>query len=384
MDKVITQAYYKYADGLVSKSQIDDNAKVFQKEMDNWYKRFVEMKVEIGGKTYTVKNNKVEFGGKTYRMNNGVIEIDGNIFTPVSSDIQYNDLPLSAQHKVDMMIARAKLYQESKSLSDKIINFAIKTNSPFPPHEEVYDGEYYAETDENVRIGTFLGFLKKKFDYKADIDYTHSMLNTYGLLKLVEYKSEIVNNLYLDNQFDYDTLDATQYSSQQHRLECMADNSEILKKYIIRAAKALDIDYDKIGKYGTNISGETARGYLLQISQMHGDEIIDKCKDNAINYLTAMTKANLSAPQTSQDNFADTIMSDTIYFDKEGYTVRKDNKGNWINTNTGQQYSGNVYLEDGCPVYDPVEEFREYKRSSSGQTKTTSLHTKSNDNTHEK
>ncbi len=365
MDR-IQRIYYDYVDGLITKAEIPEEAKKYQLEMDKWYKKFVELKINIQGLEYTLKNGKVDINGRTYELRNGVVNINGSEFTPTSNNIKYSDLPEGAKHKVNMMVARANLYKESKNLSRVISAYAILTNSLYPPYEEIYDDCFYAESEKNTRIGTFAGLVKKKFDDKLDIDFGHGSLNTYGLKTLIDYKRMIINDMDSNELFDKSVSEDVSFPNQQARLKSMAFNSQMLEESIRRCARKLDCNPDLIGKHSNQISEDSATKYLLQIEQLGlSPDFVKQCTKNAIEYLTG-SESEIANPEniTHKVVLPEPNMDEyETYFDENDYPLRKNLSGNWEYCADGRRYYGVVYSEDHCPVMDPIEEYKYYKQS---------------------
>lgn len=365
MDR-IQRIYYDYVDGLITKAEIPEDAKKYQLEMDKWYKKFVELKINIYGLEYTLKNGKVDINGKTYELHNGVVNINGTPFTPTSNNIKYSDLPEGAQHKVNMMVARANLYKESKNLSKVISAYAVLTNSLYPPHDEIYDGYYYAESDKNTRIGTFAGLVKKKFDNKLDIDFGHGSLNAYGLKTLINYKNMIINDMDSNELFDKSVSDYQNYPTHQARLESMALNSQMLEESIKMCARKLKCSTNLIGKHSNQISEESATKYLLHIEQLGiSPNFVKECTKKAMNYLSE-SENEITNPENNSHKeifHKDDMVEYEMFFDENDYPVRKNANGNWVYCADGSRYYGVVYSEDHCPMMDPIEEYKYYKQT---------------------
>lgn len=354
--------YKKYVDGYLSASDVPDFAKEYRLRADREYKSFVYLTVNYHGKSYHFKNGEVEIDNRKYSLYDRVAPssfapygyiIVNNEKAPIQhSGIKYSDLSEAVKYKVNRSIGRAMAYIESKKLTSQISHFAEKTNSTNPPYDEMFDEIAYLRSDQNYRISSFKSYVKTKFDQQADIDFGHNLLNLYGLNKLIEYKTNIVANIGHDNRFYENVFEDTKLSPQQ-QVNIMSQNSKILKNIISSEASSLDVEESKIAKLA-QITEETARGYLNQLSIVTADPLFIKTLGEKELGSSTSTVANNTPNEP--DVFEYEFEDNQTFFTKNEYTVRQDSNGVWRLTATNEPYSGVVYSEDGCPVYDPEEE----------------------------
>lgn len=327
------QIYFDYVDGLITKNNIPNNAKQYQADMDKWYKTFIGLHLEIDGNIYYFKNGEVKVDGHQYSLIDGRVTIGGKTYIPQRSGLRYEQLPEGAQHKVDVMIARAMLYNESKNLSNKLAGFAIDTNSTNPPYFEYQDRKLFNTAPEHARIGTFASYIKKHFDDKVGIDFGHGSLNTYGLMALIDYKKDIINKVKNNGDFCYNT----------QNLDVMTNNSDILMSEITSASNNMQFDSALIGKFGNPITNKIAKSYLAQVEfALGGLEFAKTCKNRVVEYYKTKENINTTHDYETED--------EPVYFDQNDYPLTKDSAGNWTYASTGLPYRGVVNLEDGCPV----------------------------------
>lgn len=363
-EEIITlELYKKYVDGLLSSNDLPAFAKSYQLECDREYKSYTYLTINYHGKSYNIKNGEVKVGDKKYSLSEnriqdpsiskyGYLLIGGEKVAINHSGKRYADLSEGARYKVNRNIARAMAYIESKKLTSQISHFAEKTNSTNPPYDELFDECVYHSTDIEYRISSFKSFVKTKFDQQANMDFGHNTLNLYGLKKLIEYKQNIIESIKNNQCFDEDVYE--DFSNQA--LTVMAQNSDILLKTIFESANNLDMDNNKIGQL-TNISEKTAKSFLNQLSVISGDPMFVKRLGDAELYTDNKSKSNNEMIDYTPTYSIDEDDEPTILVDENGYTVSLDGNGNYINNATGKRYYGTVYSEDGCPVYDPKEEY---------------------------
>lgn len=376
-EKITFELYKKYVDGLLSSNDLPDFAKAYQLKCDREYKSYTYLTINYYGKSYKIKNGEVKIGDKKYSLREnyvpgqgaskyGCLNIGNQAVEICHDDMGYADLSEGAKYKVNRTVARAMAYIESKKLTSQISYFAEKTNSTNPPYDEIFDEYNYYPTDDNYRISSFKSYVKTEFDKRVDIDFGHNTLNLYGLTKLIEYKQNIVKNVQNNQYFDKGVSDV--FSNRT--LKIRVQNSDVLKNIIFNSANNLEIDTDKIGQL-TSITGQTAKGFLKQLSLISGNpmfvkslgetEINNHAESDIYNKTESRNEAIDYIAASSDD--MDEDYEPAILFDENGYTVSLDSNGNYIYNNTKERYYGIVYSEDGCPRYDPKEEYRLLKQT---------------------
>lgn len=376
--KLAVDFYKKYVDGLLSRDDLPAFVEPYRLKWDNEYKSYTYLTIDYHGKSYKIKNGEVKIGNQKYSLKEnripglgsskyGCFKIGDEVVEICHNNIDYADLSEGAKYKVNRTVARAMAYIESKKLTSQISYFAEKTNSTNPPFDEIFDEYNYYPTDNNYRISSFKSYVKTRFDEHADIDFGHNTLNLYGLSKLIEYKQNIVKNVQNNQYFNEDVSD--DFSNQS--LKIRVQNSEVLKNTIFKSINNLDIDTNKIGQL-VSITGPTAKGFLNQLSIISGDPMFIKSLGEAEISRYAESDANKKI--NSKNEVIDYIAASsddmdedyepTILFDENGYTVSLDGNGNYIYNNTKERYYGIVYSEDGCPRYDPKEEYRLLKQTA--------------------
>lgn len=375
-EKLAIDFYKKYVDGLLSKDNLPAFVEPYRLKWDNEYKSYTYLTIEYHGKSYKIKNGEVKIGNQKYSLKedripglgsskHGCLKIGDEVVEICHSGQKYANLSEGAKYKVNRSIGRAMAYIESKKLTSQISYFAEKTNSTNPPFDEIFDEYNYYPTDNNYRISSFKSYVKTRFDEHTDIDFGHNTLNLYGLTKLIEYKQNIVKNIQNNQYFNEDVSD--DFSNQS--LKIRVQNSEVLKNTIFKSINNLEIDTDKIGQL-VSITGPTAKGFLNQLSIISGEpsfvkrlgeaEMFNRTKPDTDKKIE--TKNEVIEYITASSDDMDDEHEPTIYVDENEYTVYKGDDGYWYN-NSGRYY-GKVYSNDGCPVYDPKEEYRLLKQTA--------------------